>query len=143
MSASRADADMPGLALVDDVDVPGALQIKKQALQHGVGAELAEPRHLEVGGITDAVRARQRGGIPQRPQVPLMLHAARQAGDPQRRRAGRGERRELVGDLVQDGGRLRADAREPEARGAGRRLGQARRSADRTALVSRVVAWCR
>ena len=85
-------AHVPGLALVDHVDVPDRLPVQQHLLQGAMRPEPAEPRHLDVGRVADAVRAGQQGGVAEGAQPALVLDAAGQAGDPQRRRAARRQR---------------------------------------------------
>ena len=73
--------------------------------------------HLDVGGVADAVRARQQGDVAERLQVPLMLDAAGHAGHPQRRSSVGRDLRELVGELVEPGDRLRPGPGQPESGG--------------------------
>src|SRR5450432_79274 len=72
---ARPQADVPGLALVDDVDVPGGLALQQHLLQGGLGAEPAEPRHLHVRRVAHAVRAGQQRGVAERAQAALVLDA--------------------------------------------------------------------
>lgn len=66
---------MPRLALVDGVDLARLLTFGQQSFQRGSGAEAAEPGHLDVHRVSDAVRAGQGGGIPECTQPPLLLDA--------------------------------------------------------------------
>ena len=109
---------MPGLPLVDDVDLTCLLLAEQQGLQRGPGAELGEPGHLDVHGVAHAVRAGQRRGVAQGAEPPLVLDAAGQAGHPQRRGPRPGLGGQGRGQLVQQQHRFRAGAGEAQARGA-------------------------
>ncbi len=111
---------MPGLSLVDDVNLAGALPVEQKPAQDPVRMEAAVPLHLDVSGVADAVRARQQCDVAERLQVQLVLDAPRHAGDPQRRGSVRRNLFELVGDVVEPGHQLRPGLRQPEPCGARR-----------------------
>src|ERR1700753_1634248 len=84
----RADAQVPHLALVDDVDLARLLPLQQQPGQLPLGVKAAEPLHLHVAGVPGAVRAGEHGGVAERAQPVLMLDAPDQAGHPPPARAG-------------------------------------------------------
>ena len=108
---------MPRLALVDGVDLARLLAFGQQSFQRGRGAEAAEPGHLDVHRVADAVRAGQGGGVPECAQPALLLDAPGQAGDPERGGCGRGGG-EVGRQPVEQVDHLRPGQGEAQARGA-------------------------
>src|SRR5258708_12953509 len=105
---------MPGLALVDDVDLAGPLPVEQKPAQDPVRMEAAVPLHLDISGIADAVRARQRCDVAERLQVQLVLHAPRHAADPQPRRSVGRYLIELRGDVLEPAHYLRLSHGRPQ-----------------------------
>jgi len=106
---------VPGLALVDQVDVAVLQPAEQHLLQRDVRAPPPEPRHLDVGGEAAAVRARQHRGVAERAQVGLLGHAPGEAVDPEPPGARGRVLGELGRALVEQRHGLRPAQRQPQA----------------------------
>src|SRR6185437_12428373 len=115
IACGRAYAQMPGLALVDDIQLARVLALEKKPGEQVIGIKPAKPANLQVARVPDAVSARQDRGVAEGAQPMLMLHAAHHAGYPDARGPRRQRRGALAGDLVDDGddGRPRAGEAQP------------------------------
>ena len=103
VARERVDAQMPRLALVDDIELACLLPFEEQPGKQIVLIEPAEPLHLQIARVSDAVRARQHGGVTEGAQPMLVLDATYHAGHPEARGSRRERRGELASDLVDHG----------------------------------------
>lgn len=112
-----SQTDVPGLILVDHVDLAGLLPLDDEVAQHQVRVESAEPVHFDVGTVANAVRARKRGDIAERAQVTLVGHTPGKAGHKKSWSPGWGIPRKVCGDVIEEQYQLWSGAVDRQARG--------------------------